>query len=111
MAKFPRRATNATMTLISKSPGSRNTFGERQYSQSTTSDDVLMQFTDTLADPPAGNVRVRLITAVTDPHRLNPRVDDEAIVDGVTYRILRVVPVYSKGEKIADKCELQERGA
>lgn len=111
MAKYPRRATNAQMTLITKSPGARNSFGERGYTDSTTSDDVLVQFTDGLEDPPAGNVRFRSLTVVTDPQRLNPRVGDEAIVNGVTYRILEVAPVYDKGEVIAHKCKMQERGA
>ena len=111
MAKYPRRATNARMTLLTKNPGSKNSFGEREYTSSSSEDDVVVQFTDALADPPAGNVRLRLLTAVTDPQRLNPRVDDEAIVNGVTYRVLEVIPVYHKGEKIADKVRLQERGA
>lgn len=111
MAKFPRRAVNAQMTLVTKTPAARNSYGERGYTQSTTSDDVVVQFTDGLDDPPAGNVRFRQLTAVTDPQRLNPRVDDEAIVNGVTYRILEVIPVYDKGEVIAHKVRLQERGA
>ena len=110
MAKFPRRATNASMTLTTKTASTRNSFGETQFTETTATDDVVLQFVDRLEDPASGNIRLQSITAVTDPRNLTPTVTDEATVDGITYRILEVRAVYWKGIKIADKCILQERG-
>ena len=109
MAKYPRRAVNSTMTLTTRTASGSNAFGETTYTESTATDDVVLQFIDALEDPPAGNVRFRGLVAVTDPRHLNPTVTDEATVNGVEYRILEVRGVYWKGIRIADKVILQER--
>ena len=110
MAKFPRHATNGTLTLTTRTPASRNSFGEQEFTETTTQDDAVLQFVDQLEDPAAGNLRMRKIIAVTDPENLTPTTNDEATVDGVAYRILEVRPIYWKGIKIAEKVQLQERG-
>ena len=97
------------MTLTTKTASTKNAFGEQQFTESTATDDVVLQFIDGLEDPPAGNIRLGSLIAVTDPTNLTPTVTDEATVNGVTYRILEVRAVYWKGIRIADKVLLQER--
>ena len=110
MAKYPRRAVNASMTLTTRTASGRDDFGGVTYSTSTTEDDVVMQYRDQLEATPAGNIRVREISALTDPLYLSPKVDDEATIEGVTYRVLEVVPTYWKGIKIMERAVLQEKG-
>ncbi len=108
MAKFPRRAVNATMVLTTKTASTKNAWGEQQFTTASGSDSVVLQFIDDLEDPPAGNVRVRELIAVTDPQNLTPTVTDQATVNGVDYRILEVRAAYWKGIHILDKVILQE---
>jgi len=110
MAKYPRRARNATLTLTTKTQSGSNSFGEPTFSTSTSEDEVVLQFRDRLDFSPAGTIRYRELTALTDPLYLSPKVDDEAEVNGVTYRISEVIPTYWKGIKIMDRAVLQERG-
>lgn len=108
MAKFPRRATNATLTLTTKTASTKNAHGEQQYTTASGSDSVVLQYIDALEDPPVGNVRFRGLIAVTDPQFLTPTVTDEATVNGVDYRILEVRAGYWKGTHFIDKVVLQE---
>ena len=98
------------MILTTKTQSGRNTFGEATFTETSVTDDVVVQFIDALEDPAAGNIRIRELIAVTNPENLSPRVGDEASINGVTYRILEVRAVYSKGVRIADKVRLQEEG-
>ena len=99
MAKYPRRAVNASMTLTTRTVSGTNSVGSVTYTETTATDDVVLQFIDGLEDPSAGNVRFQGLIAVTDPVNLTPTVSDEATVDGVDYRILEVRAVYWKGIK------------
>lgn len=98
------------MTLTTRTAAGKNAYGEREFTETSVSDDVVLQFIDNLEDPSSGNVRSRALIAVTDPRNLAPRVTDRALVDGINYRILEVRAVYWKGTKIADKVVLQENG-
>jgi len=98
------------MTLTSRTQSGQNSYGEPTFSTTTTEDEVVLQFRDQLDFSPAGNVRYRELTALTDPLHLSPKVDDEAEINGVTYRISEVIPTYWKGINIINRVVLQERG-
>ena len=110
MAHYPRPLRNATLTLTTKTQAGQNSYGEPTFTETTAEDEVVIQFRDQLDFSSAGTIRYRELTALTDPLNLTPTVDDEAEVNGVTYRIAEVVPTYWKGIKIMDRVVLQERG-
>ena len=111
MAKYPRRAVNATMTLTTRTADDRDTFGGVTYTTADTSDDVVIKSAEILEDPPgAGNIPTLTITVLTDPLNLTPRVDELATINSVVYRIVSVEATFWKGINIVDKVSLLERG-
>lgn len=98
------------MTLTTKTQTGQNSYGEPTFSTATAEDEVVLQVRDRLEFSPAGTVRLYEVTALTDPESLSPKVDDEAEIDGVTYRITEVIPAYWKGIKFLERVVLKEKG-